>query len=1052
MRTRAFLPGLMALLVLVACECGSVAPEGAGIPDPALSTITAEPALLPADGETAAIVTVTVLDVAGDPVAGVEVVLATQRGEDDVLAQPEGPTDEDGVAVGSLVSTVPGTVEITATAGQVTLDAVVEVVVEALECPEGTEDCGAAGCQPLGTLEHCTECDDACEAPAFAAARCEAGGCAWACLEGYASCDGDDATGCETELETGETTCPACTNGTVECDGVCVALGSIDRCTDCDDACTAPDDATAVCTETGCDWACDSGYGACDDADVCQPLGTLAHCTDCDDGCTAPENASPSCTAEGCAWACDTGYDTCEDAETCTPLGTVAHCEACDDACTAPENAVALCEAGGCTFECAPGWGNCDDDPSTCDGELDAFGACIGVDCTDDEVYCPGHGCVELGTVEHCLGCEDACGDQNATPTCGVGGCEVVCDEGYADCNQDPADGCEVDLAASSCCEDESIMVVTETCLTADVGSRLVALVQLVDGVGAPVSGASVTIDGGGLVALDAVATGVAGTYWIEFEAPAATGTFDITASAEAGACGAPVAFGPVSVDVAAPVAHGFGGTGGCSPRGGNLRVRVVDESGLPLEGAFVMAGQSAGDVLHDDAETWLAGGAPAGANTATTDADGYVSFLDYGDYLRSSSLMVTAGAEGYAYASWAAFDAGDLVIALEPLAEIPERVSISGLVTNYVSTSNVRMALVTQDLDVRALSSFQLTDILEDDKTVTISGTLCFASGSFDVPGNIHFPNQSHVGCSMSASPPDYLLSPIRGPATDVAALQGEMSVSDALGATDSIAQMVSALTFRGVGLRTDVETDSSEGGVDVALSSTLDATMLVSASNAPVGDLYLLSIGDLDALGGMGRLYLQGVRVGENVGAHSATLTTARDEGAFTGVHHLAMAISLVDGQGASAVLDRTTTTRADDRVFDDFFGTPGASVTSRTFSWQDVSLSTSPADYHVARSILRRMTPAGDYRNEQEPFWIVYTPAGVREFTLPDLPDGAPRAADGGYLVPSDDQQNRWFLGLYYQGLLADPAAFDPADWASGSLETSLTHISLSESTLP
>lgn len=76
-------------------------------------TITAAPTLLAADGVAASTLTARVTDGAGLPAAGKTVVFASDRPGDTVI-QPAGPTDADGLAVGSVRSTLPGTATLSA--------------------------------------------------------------------------------------------------------------------------------------------------------------------------------------------------------------------------------------------------------------------------------------------------------------------------------------------------------------------------------------------------------------------------------------------------------------------------------------------------------------------------------------------------------------------------------------------------------------------------------------------------------------------------------------------------------------------------------------------------------------------------------------------------------------------------------------------------------------------------------------------------------------------------------------------------------------------------
>src|SRR6185437_11516922 len=54
----------------------------------------------------------------------------------------------------------------------------------------------------------------------------------------------------------------------------------------------------------------------------------------------------------------------------------------------------------------------------------------------------------------NCGGCGNVCSAAHGTPACFEGVCGIaVCDAGYADCDGDPANGCEVDTGtdASNC-------------------------------------------------------------------------------------------------------------------------------------------------------------------------------------------------------------------------------------------------------------------------------------------------------------------------------------------------------------------------------------------------------------------------------------------------------------------------------------------------------------------------------------------------------------------------------------------------------------------------
>ena len=107
----------------------------------------------------------------------------------------------------------------------------------------------------------------------------------------------------------------------------------------------------------------------------------------------------------------------------------VQHCGECDTECAATGTTEQSCVRG----SCKP---TCDDTHADCNG--------LGVD-----------GCeASLDTdAKNCGACDHACTTDGATAVCKDRECKFTCLTGRADCNDDPADGCEVDLMRdpSSC-------------------------------------------------------------------------------------------------------------------------------------------------------------------------------------------------------------------------------------------------------------------------------------------------------------------------------------------------------------------------------------------------------------------------------------------------------------------------------------------------------------------------------------------------------------------------------------------------------------------------
>jgi hypothetical protein len=60
----------------------------------------------------------------------------------------------------------------------------------------------------------------------------------------------------------------------------------------------------------------------------------------------------------------------------------------------------------------------------------------------------------------------------------------------------------------------------------------------------------------------------------------------------------------------------------------------------------------------------------------------------------------------------------------------------------------------------------------------------------------------------------------------------------------------------------------------------------------------------------------------------------------------------------------------------------------------------------------------------------YWKILTPAATLGYTLPDLPAGWPRQADGGLATPAVGERLTWSFAAYHLGLLSafDFNAFD------------------------
>jgi hypothetical protein len=211
-------------------------------------------------------------------------------------------------------------------------------------------------------------------------------------------------------------------------------------------------------------------------------LGTLCdtasgRCVPCTLDRRGSCQAGEYCTAAlRCASGCGADNDCAATAET-PRCDTVAHrCVGCvsDAHCPGAANATGRCVEARCAVTCNAGFADCDGDPSSgCEASLESVAHCgrCGAACAGGTPLCAvtdavarcvsgcpslharcGMQCVETArAVEHCGACDRRCPRApNAEPTCTGGVCGQQCAQGFADCDGDPSNGCEVDLAQST--------------------------------------------------------------------------------------------------------------------------------------------------------------------------------------------------------------------------------------------------------------------------------------------------------------------------------------------------------------------------------------------------------------------------------------------------------------------------------------------------------------------------------------------------------------------------------------------------------------------------
>jgi hypothetical protein len=203
----------------------------------------------------------------------------------------------------------------------------------------------------------------------------------------------------------------------------------------CDDLKTNPGETGPDCGGSSCDARCDVGLGC-----------------DSNKDCLAPpreSGASARCENQTCALACPPRTGDCnEQADDACEVNTESnstHCGECFKTCDLSHVSDSFCVSGACQVDTTAENLGCDPGYSDCDGLVE-------------------NGCeARLSTdLKNCGACSAACSAENGQARCEAGECQITCQTGFKDCNNDPrSDGCETDITSSvndcgGCGEDDS--------------------------------------------------------------------------------------------------------------------------------------------------------------------------------------------------------------------------------------------------------------------------------------------------------------------------------------------------------------------------------------------------------------------------------------------------------------------------------------------------------------------------------------------------------------------------------------------------------------------
>lgn len=340
-------------------------------------------------------------------------------------------------------------------------------------CAGTKNTCCGGSCKDTQTdPEACGDCAGACDTTRSHVVRtCAAGNCEYPCAPGYARCPaGSTAPSCDTDLST-----------------------DVANCGGCNQACPTnlPHVTQVGCSQGACGIVqCASGYADCNGnpADGCEAnlASDSNHCGACNTACTSqPYTSATACQSAACVvTSCAAGHANCD---TQYPNGCevatssdINNCGACGTVCSTPANASGVaCQSSACVLSgCNGGFANCNGQygdgcetslttiqncgscGTVCGGRPNAAGYacsagnCAVATCSAGFANCNGQygdGCeVNVTTVQNCGSCGNACGGRPnvAGYVCSGGGCGIgSCAAGWANCNGSYADGCETSIS-----------------------------------------------------------------------------------------------------------------------------------------------------------------------------------------------------------------------------------------------------------------------------------------------------------------------------------------------------------------------------------------------------------------------------------------------------------------------------------------------------------------------------------------------------------------------------------------------------------------------------